>query len=57
MYIAKGFMKPDQPTESWQMKEDFAKLLRAMGRDDEAEQTERESRELKAKDPKEQKSN
>ncbi|CAN5551859.1 hypothetical protein BH10CYA1_BH10CYA1_25130 [soil metagenome] len=52
-YIAKGYVKPEHPTESWQIKEDFAKLLRAMGRDDEAEKTEAESKVLKEKDPQE----
>ena len=49
-YIAKGYMKPDHSKVSWQMKEDFAKLLRAMGRNNEAERTEAESKELREKE-------
>ncbi len=43
-YIAEGFLKPDHSTENWKIKEDYAKLLRAMGRDEEAAKVEAEAR-------------
>ncbi|MBS1956704.1 MAG: hypothetical protein JST89_21125 [Cyanobacteria bacterium SZAS-4] len=49
-YIAKGFLKPDHPPESWNIKEDYAKLLRAMERNEEAEQVETEAKILKDSD-------
>ncbi|MBI2811443.1 MAG: tetratricopeptide repeat protein [Candidatus Melainabacteria bacterium] len=51
-YIEKGYMAADSSTENWQIKADFAKLLRAVGRDEDAEREERESNALKEKDPK-----
>jgi tetratricopeptide (TPR) repeat protein len=50
-YITKGFMAADSSTENWLIKEDYAKLLRKLGRDEEAQQMEDESKALKAKAP------
>lgn len=45
----KNYVPADSPTENWKIKEDYALLLRAMGRDTEAEQMEIESRLLNEK--------
>ncbi len=48
-YKDKNYLPADSPIENWRIKEDYALLLRAMGRDEEAEQMEIESRFLKKK--------
>ncbi|MBS2004294.1 MAG: hypothetical protein JST44_22495 [Cyanobacteria bacterium SZAS LIN-5] len=50
-YKNKGFAKDDVPLESWQMKSDYAALLKAMGRNKESEKTEEESQQLKERYP------
>jgi Flp pilus assembly protein TadD len=49
-WIKKGYYSANSKHGSWKMKEDYAILLRSMGRHDEAERAESESQELKIQD-------